>query len=136
MKKLLCILLALLILPAAAAADTSLLMFSTYGSTEKVGHLFDGEAFAMDLIMGTDLQAVFIETIWENGKIFTRSYPAEIRSMKGDTKFLYFVLENDFTIKGHYDDNGVDFWVDFTGGSIKLRPADEFVPYFDYIGER
>lgn len=136
MKKLFCILLALLILPAAALAETSLLMFSTYGSTEKVGHLFDGEAFAMDLIMGSDLQAVIIETRWENGKISTRTFPAKIRSMKDDTKYLYFVLENDFIVKGHYDDNGVDFWMDYTGGSVKLHYVEDFVPFFDYIGER
>lgn len=137
MKKLLCFLLALLILiPAAAAADPSLLMFSTYGSTEKVEHLFTGSAFALDLIMGDDLKAVFIETVWENGKIYTKSYPADIKSLKGDTKFLYFVLENDFTIKGHYDDNGLDFWVDYAGGSVKLHYIDEFNPFFDYMGER
>ena len=137
MKKIFCFLFALMLMLSVASADTDLIMFSTYGSTEGLEHLFDGDSFALDLIFMLDeMKAVFIETIFESGKFYTKSYPADIRVKQDDSNFLYFVLENDFIIKGHYDDNSVDFWVDYTGGSVKLHSVHDFIKFFDYMGER
>lgn len=136
MKKLLCVLLVLLILIPAASAETTVLVFSTAGSTEDVSHIFGGDYFHLTILMSSDLKAEFVETIWKKGEFLTRSYPADIRSKKGDSKNLYFVLNEEFTVTGHYDENGMDFWIDYIGGSVKLHPVEEFNSFFDYLPER
>ena len=120
----------------ASAADI-FARFSTFGVTEKVEDLFDGDTFAIDLFFdGSSLKAYIVETVWEGSKIITRNYTADVKSKAGEGKTLYFILENGTEIKGHYDENGYNFWLDFKAGSIKLEPQDEFNSFSDLIKER
>ena len=108
--------------------------FSAYGSTEGIEDLFDGDMFSFDLYMSaTDLSAWIIETTWKNGKSTTITLRANIKSKVNDNH-LYFVLENGHIIKGHYDQNGYEFWLDFDSGSIRLHSCDEFLTGLDFIG--
>lgn len=120
----------------AGAADI-FARFSTYGVTEKVEDLFDGDTFAIDLFLdGSVLKAYIVESVWIDNKIMTRNYTADVKSKAGEGKTLYFILENGTEIKGHYDENGYYFWLDFNAGSIKLEPQDEFNSFTDLIKER
>lgn len=134
MKKLITLILILVLAAGAAAADSGYWCFSTFGSTEGVEHLFDGDMFSLSLYMSRrDLTAYIIETIWKNGKPSTVTLRADVKS-KATDNFLYFVLENGYIIKGHHDQNGVDFWMDYDHGSVRLHYDDEFNPYLDQIG--
>ena len=65
MKKLLSVIIlsVLVFVFCSASADTNYFKFSTYGSTEGVEDLFDGDMFSLSLYMGlSDLNAFFIET--------------------------------------------------------------------------
>ena len=128
------LLLAVLFSASTAFSSADYWKFTNYGSTEGIEDLFDGDMFSLDLYMSpTDLTAWFIETTWKNGRLTTVTLRADIKSKTGDNH-LYFVLENGYTIKGHYDQNGYDFWMDYDAGSIKLRAADEFIKGLNYIG--
>ena len=134
MKKLITLILILVLAAGAAAADSGYWRFSTFGSTEGVEHLFDGDMFSLSLYMNrSDLTAYIIETTWKNGKPSTITLRADVKSKTTDN-FLYFVLENGYIIKGHHDQNGVDFWMDYDHGSVRLHYDDEFNPYLDQIG--
>lgn len=135
MKRLITIILILAMAAAVpASADCNYWKFSTFGSTEGVENLFSGDMFSISLYMSvTDLKAFIIETTWKNGKSNTISLRADIKSKTTDN-FLYFVLENGYIIKGHHDQNGLDFWLDYEHGSIRLHYDDEFNPYLDLIG--
>lgn len=136
MRKLLAVIIVtvFMIMFSSSFADSGYYKFSTYGSTEGVEDLFDGDLFSLSLYMDlSDPNAYFIETTWKNGQLYTLTLRAEVKSKTTDD-FLYFVLENGHIIKGHYDQNGYDFWMDYDSGSIKLHMDDEFNPYFDYIG--
>lgn len=124
------------VITGASAADI-FARFSTYGVTEKMEDLFDGDTFAIDLFLDvSSLKAYIVESVWEGSKIMTRNYTADVKSKVGDSKTLYFILENGMEIKGHYDENGYNFWLDFNAGSIKLDPQDEFNSFSDLIKER
>ena len=136
MKKLAVLLIVFLLLVAisTASADCDYWRFSAFGSTEGVENLFDGEMFSLSLYLGVmDNTAYIIETTWRNGKPSTLTLSATVKALKGDNH-LYFVLENGYTIKGHHHDNGVDFWMDYDGGSVRLYYEDEFSPLLDLIG--
>ena len=107
---------------------------SWMGGLNGAWDLFDGDMFSFDLYMSaTDLSAWIIETTWKNGKSTTITLRANIKSKVNDNH-LYFVLENGHTIKGHYDQNGYEFWLDFDSGSIRLHSCDEFLTGLDFIG--
>lgn len=136
MKRFFTLILILVLLCAAvpASAGSDYWKFTTYGSTEHVPDLFDGDNFSLDLYMNvTDLSAIIIETTFRNGKASTIVLRAQVKSKTTDN-LLYFVLENGSIIKGHYDQNGYDFWMDFDGGSVRLHWADEFMDSLDYVG--
>lgn len=119
---------------SAFAYDSDYLIFTTCGSTKGIEHLFDGDTFSYSLFMDPmTLKAFFVENTFKDGKLTTLTLRADVKSKDTDN-MLYFVLENGYIIKGHYDQNGYDFWIDFDHGSIKLHMADEFNTYFDYIG--
>ena len=136
MKRFFAMVISLVIVLSAhsAFAGSDYWKFSNYGSTEGIEDIFDGDMFSFDLYMDpTDLTAWFVETIWSKGQTTTLSLRAKVKSKAGDNH-LYFVLENGHTIKGHYDQNGYDFWMDFDDGSIKLRPCDEFIKGLNFAG--
>lgn len=119
-----------------SAADPVVLAYKTCGTSKGVEDLFEGDYFSLDLFINLDsLKAYFIETNWDGEKAYTMTYPADVKSKVGDNQ-LYFVLENGTIIKGHNDDNGYDFWVDYNAGSVKLYAADEFNRFSDYMKVR
>lgn len=136
MKKFMVLLIVLCVFAVVfpASADCRYWRYSAFGSTEGVENLFDGEMFSLSLYLGVyDTSAYIVETDWKDGKPTTYMLSAKVKSLKGDNH-LYFVLDNGNTIKGRHHDNGVDFWLDFDGGSIRLYFENEFNPYLDLIG--
>lgn len=100
--------------------------FSTYGSTENVRSIFDGDTFALDLYFTNDLKAFIQQTVWKGNDATTSIKYASIKSKVGDSKTLYFVFADDSYYTGHYDEKDYMFWLDLPGGSIRLKMADEF----------
>lgn len=136
MRKALALMLALvfLFLSFPAFAESDFLIFYTCGSTEGIENFFEGDFFFFTLYMDPiHLKAYMMETVYKFGNFYTVTRVADVKSKPNDSR-LYFVMENGFIIKGHYDLNGYDFWIDFEPGSIKLRPVDEFNLILDFIG--
>ena len=131
MKKLLSIILILAVLASAgcAYAKSPGLRFTTYGSTAGAEDILpEGDAFALDLYMSPDtLKASIIMMTWRDGIITTDIKYADVKSLKGDNKTLYFVFDDKSYYTGHYDENDRwRFWLDLPDGSVRLQMVDEF----------
>lgn len=135
MKKIFALILIISLLLSSSALGANLYMrFSTFGSTENIGSVFNGDSFSLDLYMTYDDLTAFIQqTVWNGNDTTTSIKLAKIKSKVGDSKTLYFVFADDTYYTGHYDEEySFQFWLDLPGGSIKLTMADEFFSNTDF----
>lgn len=137
MKKVFAFILFISVFLCSSALSADLYMrFSTYGSTENIGSVFNGDSFALDLYMTDDLNAFIQQTVWNGNDATTSIKLAKIKSKVGDSKTLYFVFADESYYTGHYDEEySFMFWLDLPGGSVKLKMADEFFSNTDFRGD-
>ena len=135
MKRLITIVLILaLLLPCLALADPAepTERYSTYGATEDVGWIFDGDYFSIDLFISYDLNVYMTVQTWKGHEVSITFKQGTIKSKVDDPVNLYFVFSDGTIYTAHFDDeNHVYIWVNIYGQAIRMQYSQWLVPVTD-----
>lgn len=130
MKKLICLLVALLFLPVASLADPGVALcyrmnFYAAAYNEYLSDPFDFDTMIIDVYFMDDFStAYYCKTLWSNGTIDTTGYVKCTVSSKGADGKRRLDFPNGETMYFFYDDDS-NFWLEMENGTFHLFPCEQ-----------
>jgi hypothetical protein len=144
MKRLLALIFVVILFPVVSLADHFELMpdlspvTSHYSvvvdgtvSIGKGGSPFDFDSLCIDLYL-TDSDTVGYVSIilCKSGNVSCSGLRSVDILCNGES--YYFTDSNGFYVTAQRDENGTDYWINYTGKNFRLRPVPEFSVYEDW----
>lgn len=140
MKKLICLLLLLVLLPVFSLAEYTepysvdqhyVLFFDAVGTATGKGNSFDYDSLCIDLYMMKNHETAYVIICKCFSDLFTTS-GMEKYTISDKDGVLYFVRDNGEYFSAVYDENGVDLWISYDNTQFRMKPVSS-LSYFEDI---
>ena len=116
----------------AVTSHYSVYVNGAAGSSGTGGPLFSFNSLCIDLYLTDSETDAYLLTAVCRDHIMHSSGLVHV-SVLNDDGLLYFSTVSGLYLTGHWDPNGTDLWVEFSGRSFRLRPVPAFSVYSDWM---
>ena len=140
MKRLLCVLFVMLLLPVVSFADDSNVYLSSHYSvfvsysannSSGKGPLFPFDSFSADLYFMDGNEKAYLCTTKCFSGIFITSGMIAV-SVAENNGILYLADNNGYHVTAFFDENGTDLWINLENTYFRMKPVPSFSVVYDW----